>query len=1709
MRRPSEERGVALIMVIVVLLALLVIATPFTISMRNQSRNATEMLHQEKARRDCEMLRDMLIERLEDTHPDRDLLTPLHDHPGEWKLDLRSAGMVKSTGSLERIGSARAVDLQGRINLNTASIYLLANLLGERTWISLDMERGGESIEVRDASSFAEEGLLWINGEAFSFTRRDDEAFFDLQRGIELPNLEGSVASAHKSGTDVLDFRSFLMATYCYKWQPGAFVSFPTVESIRNIAVFGEEALERSRLEAVEDLVTIRSGLPEGRRFVNPQRILGADMQSEACLVVVENGRFVGPGSIVRITVEGRRGVLSGSGTGKDEDRFHSLVLQSVPIDDTSWAVLLQEQPPYEIPMDGSAVLDVAARHPVNVNTASAGVLAVCIEGLGLIGQGQRIQKRDAELIAAAITRAAAEAPLKGWLDLDDVFKKLMEEEPRITDFHRAAVMINAMNSNDAFLLGGTAPFTFESGGFFAVETAVSLGYKESGREAARQFFREVVHPAPTDTLNHLVEAQAAFEEARRLTREGRGYMTLPVNLNVPEGSNTPPTLIGPVLSEGLEPPAGGEAAGVRLAPLRTPEERVLHFDFRSEYEEEQAGGDSDDFGDSGEDEETGESGEIGVTEITQSGQGDENLEAALNDLAIFEKPRGLNDDPEGFVTGKDVVRLPTDEFPVSILGGPFSRVWPFSVELWYRFDELGGEHYIFDCGLQEEFDRIYLYHDGKELVFRVADVTEPVVAEATTTAGSHDPLEYAEIRYDFSDLALQAGVFYHITCMTIGTKPSDLCLFVDGVPRGQRSFQTRLKESLSSAMPIFFTGDAPTISPAAEKIKVEDATRFPNRGVLRIGHELLEYDSRTDDTFHVSSRWDDRFGGRTVRNSMSEDHEETEIVELYGYTSFLQSDVIPRGSETTGDRIGPFKIALIDNQEVEPVGFMTARLPDGSDYPLGEGFECTGVESLPLMSLEGTQLEGDEFQESGGFAVIFSDLGSQISVTIDREDGSQDQYQLSFRSDAGRPVSSEGSLINGFEVIEYESFDGTNLTGIKRGWEGGYPLDTHREFPLMADKSLNQDEDWGNTGTGTGTGTGQVNSEFADIPQFIRKRAFWTYVEEANRDMVDDTEYPRIFVIPISADVAAGSGRDLYEGFFCDPDSLNPKSGLVQIGLDFTGTQDDNTEWIRYNSIVGDRFCRDDPREVRRVGPVLSPFCFNPDATLDPVDYSHRINNVLQFRAQDGTPHTGHDSGAMVLPVFRTEANGTAMPGRHDRITLVDWEGDREPAVINFAAYNDRDFGNVNLVALRSGVLGDFKRMDLDWAELRKEIEDKEEEGTTAEAVKTLLNLEARDFTRIVKFPSGELPTTSPEEFVLGGDLFGKPSPSEGCIDEVAFRSFTPPGEDLPTFTRYVLWQELEEEDPAVDELRLSDSTLFYNYQLNQNSMLEEFEILSSIPQSGSFFLIGDEIIGCTEVDQEEGYISIAPNGRGLFGTEPGYHGAGERVVILNFPVVSFLKGNMNTRSSEIPLIDAGHFPLSGTVLIDTELVSYNRKDESFLTMPIYMPFGTEKERGLFRGRFGTEVTEHQEDALVYLIRERVPDLYAPGCDAPEQAFFSLGFEAPGAFYSSLNWVERLHGEGSDLVALVRVGGRDRWEHDPEKARDLFLFEDPGKLRQRNGILRQGDRLEVRFFTRFAQNAFDAHDFSSNLWKCVPTLEAVNLECLEPTRFYRRDEWR
>ena len=109
--------------------------------------------------------------------------------------------------------------------------------------------------------------------------------------------------------------------------------------------------------------------------------------------------------------------------------------------------------------------------------------------------------------------------------------------------------------------------------------------------------------------------------------------------------------------------------------------------------------------------------------------------------------------------------------------------------------------------------------------------------------------------------------------------------------------------------------------------------------------------------------------------------------------------------------------------------------------------------------------------------------------------------------------------------------------------------------------------------------------------------------------------------------------------------------------------------------------------------------------------------------------------SGSPALPVFQVEFSPEVLPGRNDRITLVNFDpetderGEPEGAEINFCncyggqygPYRDFDKGgNVALIALKSGVVGEY---------FATEVETK---TLLAEALKSLLDWGLTDSLRL-----------------------------------------------------------------------------------------------------------------------------------------------------------------------------------------------------------------------------------------------------------------------------------------------------------------------------------------------------------------------------------------
>ena len=126
----------------------------------------------------------------------------------------------------------------------------------------------------------------------------------------------------------------------------------------------------------------------------------------------------------------------------------------------------------------------------------------------------------------------------------------------------------------------------------------------------------------------------------------------------------------------------------------------------------------------------------------------------------------------------------------------------------------------------------------------------------------------------------------------------------------------------------------------------------------------------------------------------------------------------------------------------------------------------------------------------------------------------------------------------------------------------------------------------------------------------------------------------------------------------------------------------------------------------------------------------------------------------------------------------------------------------------------------------------------------------------------------------------------------------------------------------------------------------------------------MGDELLCYDSYDADKFTFTIPPVGRGLCGTEPQPHRAGEGITYIGSIPLAVLGANVSAEDAQLPLLDVPvGFPQHGLVRIEDELVHYSRIDGSVLGMPrLSVEPGEmdEKGAGLFRGRFGTERASH-----------------------------------------------------------------------------------------------------------------------------------------------------
>ncbi len=1687
--RSRNRRGIAMVAVLLVLMALFVLCAPFLLTVGNADRASAESAERANLRIALDSAARHARSRLGASHPGLDP-TPYFDDQAELQVTNRfPADFLAPRDPTGVMWDLDVEDVAGRVDLNSASPHVLANLMGGVARLTNVVGKESESFEVNSTEGFLPEGALWLEGELVAYAELGPSKFSRLTRGLLVKTTpEGAPcgcgpqpAGAHALGAHVVDQRAWAIAEK--RIARGEFQAFDRIESVREaaeLAIAGD--LGREAFLALERTASAHGGVRAGLRWQRAVRVtgqIGGD-PPYGCQIPIDEGRWFNPGTTVRIT------------DGKNTE--YGLVRAAGGDSITLTEPLEHEYEPYR------AVVQALARSPVNVNTASSEVLRALFLNLKLRSKSARITASEADQLVGLVLESR---PFTGFEDFlrrivlpaggleelpddapvkPDALAKLARQAQVGQDGKKTllgfldpddaiALYKNALNANDNELEFATMPLSFTSRDVYGLELRAAVN-APSGIERASGTRERVELVIPQRDLMQVWTRQEDFDLAPRLDLAAAGWLT------------------GPNPTSRFDPLYGETAS--RRWPTRARAHLGPH-----------------DTSPSGEGAVFASREEQGWIQLAPQRENDGARRASYA-LHFDEETRAL----EG--------RYLPDE-PVSLTPatagweGPAGLLKPLSFSLWIQPRELEEGALLLDLGGSfTDSDRLSLLLEQGDLVLRVLD-----------GAGDHPVSSFherAEIHYPLAGEGpgLPLDTWTHVHISVDGTRPDQMTLLVDG----RRSARTPGLTRLTSA-----------ITEVTDTIPVESTEGFPDRGVLRIGEELIEYTKDGPKTFRarfVTTGEAAGFGGRLAREQFSgaepnevplgfykqRNHPAGTSVELYGYSAKLFSNA-PNASSGLPTALGAFGVARVvgivkdGSEKMErAMEDISGALRSGAPFPLGDGLDSQGndVEALVLEAADPNTNISEVmqcFNPNGGYAAL---LAPRWRVSVTEIPGgtteiSTDQY---------------GIRLGGVEVIRYSGWEGTHLRIDQRGDQVALRnlRDTDKDYPV----------------------TGRAAFIFFH-------EDFWA----GNNERLS----AQVKVVPISLPITGTGG---IAGFL---PATAGDSEFAQITR--LAGESDLTEWVRYDEITGDgQLVRDDPNALNLArfaavagiilideratvgGPgsgggkgrsgalevvpaartVLAPPTPVPRRDSNYWDYvigqredeqllvTRSVRSAFQFRGVLGTHSHAHPAGTNVLPVFKVQdLDETAgQPGRFDHVMFLSAEPTEPgfPGIVQHAhrpyQYTYYSWQNGEPLAPVEGVAPvalDQERFDLGLTYVALQgalaVPFPSSPGGNAQNP-----IDSRLLSRMVLFPSGELPRVV-QKVAIGSDARSGGSVPSAVVDEaLCFQtSFGGIGEESG---QLVLAQPMGEGDQQlVARVKILRTT-------HGDWNPDPLDPIQQLPAHGGLLRIGDEIL-CYDAYDADGYVfTIPPGGRGLLGTDPQNHQASEGITPLLALPAGVLAANIGPDDADLPLLEipAG-FPPSGTVLLERELVHYARADGPVLSMPRGSSEPGMMDRkgpGLFRARYGTERTGHGAGTPAILFPFRYWDRWSERADAPELAWFEISCDQPDAFWKRAFFkVANPAFPGPELGVLQRTDEAEPWDADPGESLALeFLWK--GKLENEgNAIGVQSDRLEWRIFVRHQPGSFDPDQGLAHGWKTTPKLELFGVEYMGPGRTLERQD--
>ena len=1792
-------RGIAILSVITVLVTLLMIAIPFVISMKLGRDRTQSSAARNRAAFEAELVARAVASFLHKTHPGVeqtarqggtggvfaddtvDSLAEIVPPPSYRKTlgDLIAAGggVSDARGS---IWSWDVRDANALVNPNGAKADLIANLLGAAT-LAEDVDPGASSIAVQDVmplpamglTPFREDGgYVRIGAEVIQYTSFRDGAFQGCSRGAlrDAPSRDNGPAAEHKKGDRLVDYTAYKLATHLISANPGTLTSFETLEDLKSIQRWGGGGvIEADRFEALVRFFTVWSRRESAETFLEGQTSLtslpasASEAAGEAITLrdrtfLAGHTAYFNPNTLIRVSDGSQTDYATVLQRGDDKGgQLESLITTTSK---------LPEGRQYE---GGQAVVQALAPYPVNLNTAPREVLAAVFAGLRLRGVesdkdvvsatvawdlAERIVKsREGDLQVAGEAADRKSGPFRHTKDFLRFLEELLSTN-LLTQKQVMALARNAVNPNDGELAFGTTNFCFRSLDVYHVEGRAVVN-DAAGAKEAEAAVRQIVEIGADAETSWVLDSQSDFELGLALGAGGKYIETYPFNVGY---------------------------VSDKLA-RQQPRPRAQQMVERKIYPSDERGVDIGDV-------------RLQASRVKLFGSPvlEEHFDGSYYADGWWTPESGAYQQP----VKKYLRKTGTDD--------PY--VHPFTVAFWMR-PWSDGNWFAFDTGKESDQNRISLYvrdgDDGKELVLRVCDSTlEQRSAEIVCPLArlGYQPQTWyhlqAQVRgCDATQMELfvdgiAVGRRIGVTYLTAGLSSDQ-----DQVPvEDTDGFEAEGALVIGTEIVEYDQRQADGFTEVVRGARGTRAGEWPTgTAVRRLGYSHpLTLELRRGGAGLEQLNWE--VWNYVQLSAVNPEEQEPVTINGVSLTFFGAKE---DASNFTFTAVNPDPSSTTAAQQLADAfhskGFAILAVRDFDPTPPGQaggGGGSGGTSSGPKI---------------GGWEVVYY-TRSGTSFTIDRYQSTANHPnsgQPYFA--ATRVMTPNGEQVWPAYLIPISVFGlSAGRTGLDY-LDPMNPLDQQKLAKYAYDGGGGGNDLYSRPRCAVGTADPEGKTEVFTYDSIDRQKAApgVLFVRDLEADLLalakelrfDDTPTtagdlgvpatpattapvpppsPVVAFAPtvgtptspaaafeVRAEEARGPFVPLPVGGEPVPMPVTPAPAPAPDG------GGGETAGTPTQGGTGPGTGREPPPDSSGGGgtepqPGTGPGNNQPEPGARPpadpppqssggggggggggpvVPVLADLKGAFSFRGVNGTVDLRHpanassDEESLILPCFRILRlhDGTGLPvggphaGFNDVVTLsTGKEAPRREQLRVRWSHGLPGGGSSSWVALRNFIEADIYEVD-------------------ADADGSLYKQDYRGFTRMMKFPSAEMPDEHGENIVWGRNDVGGGSVVTAFFDEVH------------------LW-------------RHQNGTPIGIVANNENLTETEKEIIvRALPPATT--LVGveghDQDCGVVDIDGElivyRGTRTDGPDTltlercrRGALGTKARSHATGTTARFVPDVWVSFLEGTLNRDASTLPLGRTRLWPKEGAVRVlgdeTVEIMHFTGMSENGLLMPEALDTDpTVRGRGLLRGRFGTEAIQHDNDEIVVfhpfrywdramLRRAAQTGAFVGVHDHPEASYVEFAKTVRDAYWIGVGWTEQLEGrvavEGgsrdqatggrgretskADIVCVVRFDQGVTWDSErivdlregralpaearAEPRRFLYVLDKPGTdlPDQVNALGVEASTAEYRLYFLYLRDAYRNQEAAGtdpaelvfeNEWKNTPWLRSFTAKYANRTK--------